>query len=419
MAHKFGLKLWSTNTDYYFDEAKRLYANGVFSYVEMYVIPDSGGFIEKWKTLGVPINLHCPHFLHGFNLASKEKENYNRQIYDQVKQFADELCSDYIVFHCGIDGTVEETVRQLKNFNESRAVIENKPYRPRPEVGGRQCRGATVEEIKYILKEVGCGFCLDVGHAICSANSQKIDRWKYLEEFNKLSPKAYHLTDMEDIESECDSHIHIGKGQMDVRRVLSFIDEGSVVTVETEKSYERDLRDFEHDIALLRVFLDCRNVILSKMTEEYIYNSYKWIKNAELRELFLMQHEPSLENHLQHFENLKYDDTQYVFAICVGGVHVGNCGFKYVNSSTLSAEIWIYIGESNFRNLGLGRNAVLILLNLGKELLNLQKVIVHVADFNEVAIKLYKSVGFVPMGEENDDMWKRTNCSVIKMELDL
>jgi sugar phosphate isomerase/epimerase len=250
--HKFGLKLWSTNTDHYFDEAQRLYAAGVCSYVELYIIPDILDTIGKWKTLGIPINLHCPHYLHGFNLAERNKEESNRGIYDQVKRFADELKSEYIVFHGGVDGNIEETARQLKAFDEPRAVIENKPYKPRPEVGGQMCRGATVEEIEYILGEVGCGFCLDFGHVICSANSQKIDIWKYIEEFNKLSPIVYHLTD-NFADQEYDQHLHIGDGNFDVKRILSFIKKNSRITIETKKNSECNLSDFERDVGVLRM----------------------------------------------------------------------------------------------------------------------------------------------------------------------
>jgi endonuclease IV len=251
--YKFGLKLWSTNTDYYFNEAQRLYADGVFSYVELFIIPNTLDTLGKWKTLGIPINIHCPHFLIGFNLAKLEKEEFNRDIYGQVKQFADELKSEYIIFHAGVDGDIEETVRQLKSFNEPRAVIENKPYKAIPnEMHGTFCRGATIDEIKYVLSEIGCGFCLDIGHAICSANSQKLDMWEYLSEFNKLNPKVYHLTDLSDINSEYDSHIHIGKGKVDIKKALSFVRKDSMITVETEKSFSKDLRDFKDDVKVLR-----------------------------------------------------------------------------------------------------------------------------------------------------------------------
>ncbi|MDR0677759.1 MAG: sugar phosphate isomerase/epimerase [Holosporaceae bacterium] len=252
MSYEFGLKLWSTNTDHYFDEARRLYADGVFSYVELYVIPDTLDTIEKWETLDIPVNLHCPHFFHGFNLAKREKEKINRTIHEQVKQFADALNSEYIIFHCGVDGGIEESARQLKAFTEPRAIIENKPYRPVPGINGKMCRGATIEEIKYVLDEVKCGFCLDIGHTICSANSQKLDRWKYIEEFNKLKPKVYHLTDLENLGSEYDSHAHIGNGEVDISKVLLFITNESMITIETEKNNPQELADWKKDIRCLK-----------------------------------------------------------------------------------------------------------------------------------------------------------------------
>ena len=246
---KFGLKLWSTNTDYYFDEAKRLFANGVFHYIELYVIPDTLETIERWKTLETPFNLHCPHFAHGFNLAKKEKKDYNRKIYEQVKQFADDLNAEYIIFHGGVDGDIEETANQLKSFEEPRAILENKPFKAIPnKMGGVFCRGATFDEIKYVLDVVGCGFCLDIGHAICSANSQKIDRWDFIEKLSGLSPSVYHLTDLKDVNSEYDSHIHIGFGTMDIEKAISFIAKDQLLTIETEKSRENSLDDFKLDI---------------------------------------------------------------------------------------------------------------------------------------------------------------------------
>ena len=58
MAYKKGLKLWSINTDAYYNEAKRLYAEGVFDYIELYVVPNSLDTLAKWKELHYPLR-HC------------------------------------------------------------------------------------------------------------------------------------------------------------------------------------------------------------------------------------------------------------------------------------------------------------------------------------------------------------------------
>lgn len=112
--------------------------------------------------------------------GKKDHEKRNAEIYDQTKRFADELNAQYIIFHGGIDGTVEETARQLSAINDPRALIENKPFVALPNrMGGNFCRGATYDELKLIIDTAKCGFCLDVGHAVCSANSQSKDPYSF------------------------------------------------------------------------------------------------------------------------------------------------------------------------------------------------------------------------------------------------
>ena len=276
--YKIGLKLWSINTDYYYDEAIRLYNNGVFDYIELYVVPDTLDTLQKWKKLrtlapcgrgqgareqetphpnllpqgarehGIPFIIHCPHFAHGFNLAKKEKKESNKKIFKQVQRFADELNAEYIIVHGGIDGNIEETAKQFAALNDSRALIENKPYIALPNrMGGNFCRGYNTEEIKKVIDTANCGFCLDFGHAICAANSLKQEIYSYVEEFIKLKPNMFHLTDIDDITSEYDSHPHIGTGQLDVKRILNLIPEGKNITIETIKNSKENLNDFIED----------------------------------------------------------------------------------------------------------------------------------------------------------------------------
>ena len=251
--YKLGLKLWSINTDYYYDEAIRLYNDGVFDYIELYVVPDTLETIEKWKKLNIPFIIHCPHFAHGFNLAKVEKKDSNRKIFDEVQKFADKLNVQYIVIHGGIDGNIEETAMQLASFNEHRALIENKPFVALPNrMGGEYCRGYNVEEIKSVMDFAKCGFCLDFGHAICAANSLNKDVYSYIVDFAKLNPTMYHLTDIGDITSPYDSHPHLGTGQLDIKRILNLIPQGKNITIETIKNSKENLDDFIEDMNYLK-----------------------------------------------------------------------------------------------------------------------------------------------------------------------
>ena len=248
---KIGLKLWSVNTDSYYNEAKKLFLQGVFDYIELYIVPNSIQTLERWRLLkdsGIPFIIHAPHFVHGFNLADASKKKTNFEIYKEVKSFADRLDARYIIFHGGMDGDVKEVISQLKSFEEPRALIENKPYKPLPQmVTAKLCRGATVDEIKLILDEVGCGFCFDIGHCICSANTQSIDWFEYANEFLKLNPQMYHLTDIEKIDSEFDTHPHLGTGELDLEKVSTLIKNDSMITVETIKNSKNNLNDFIED----------------------------------------------------------------------------------------------------------------------------------------------------------------------------
>lgn len=256
---KLGLKLWSTNVGNYLHETERFYADGVFDYIELFVVPGTENTIGAWKRLhdekGVPFIVHNAHAAMGFNLADRTRESANVGIYLQSRRFAEALDAGYVIFHGGVDGTIEETVRQLKRLEEPRALLENKPAIPLPnDLGARNCRGATVEEIEYVLQETGCGFCLDVGHAICSAKSQKLAPYAFVGDlFRRFSPAMLHLSDIVDVDSPFDSHLHLGTGSLDFARLGQLLPmHGMTVSIETEKSYRDCLDDFRLDVEAMR-----------------------------------------------------------------------------------------------------------------------------------------------------------------------
>lgn len=252
--YKIGLKLWSINTDYYLKEAERLFNDNLYDYIELYVVPDTLDTLEQWHRLNIPFIIHNAHFAHGFNLAKKNQEKRNREIYEQTVRFADSLNAQYIIFHGGIDGTVQETIRQLSAFNEPRALIENKPFIALPNrMGGYYCRGATFEELKQIIENVKCGFCLDFGHAVCSANSQKIDPYDYILALSQFKPSMFHLSDITDMTSPYDAHPHLGTGNLDIARLKrEIIPDDAVISIETNKDNKDNLDDFKEDVKYLK-----------------------------------------------------------------------------------------------------------------------------------------------------------------------
>lgn len=251
---KIGLKLWSINADSYLSHAGRLHDEGVFDYIELYVVPGTLDSLRLWRRLKTPFIIHNAHFRHGFNLAKAECRRRNMEIYGETARFADALNASLVIFHGGIDGRAEETARQLKEIRDPRGVLENKPYIALPnKMGGKFCRGAAKEELEYILSEAGCGFCLDIGHAVCAACSQGLEPYSYVEELNGFKPAMYHLSDVEKLDSPYDTHWHIGSGELDLDRIIgSVLAEDALISLETDKDSRDNLDDFREDALRFR-----------------------------------------------------------------------------------------------------------------------------------------------------------------------
>ena len=254
--NKIGLKLWNTNVDYYLKSAVTLYKQGIFDYIELYIVPNNLDKIDIWKSTGIPFDIHAPHSAHKMNLANANFSDSNFALYCDVKKYADELNARYIVFHGGVDGTCNEIARQLTSFSDDRALIENKPYKPLKFVCAKEYMGAKPDDIKYIIKNSSCGFCLDIGHAICAANSFKFEPYSYIQDFVSLNPSKVHLSDMYVVAEE-DMHLNFGLGDIDFKLLLGEILPKDIdITIETNKHSATDLNDFVQDVKFLRKVME-------------------------------------------------------------------------------------------------------------------------------------------------------------------
>lgn len=261
---KIGLKLWSVNTDAYLREAKRLYADSVFDYLELYVVPGSEETCDTWKALhddtGLPFVIHAPHSAHGVNLADATKRKANAKTFGEVRRFADSLSADRIIVHGGFypygtlndsaENAIDELIRQLMALEDPRILVENKPFLP---IGNAPIRlvGSTPNEIRTILNGTGLGFCLDIGHAVASANAHGTDWRDWLTDYLSLKPSLFHLSDLE-ADSKIDQHLHFGEGTLPLREIVSRLPDNPQISIETRHESTTDLTDFQKDSECLK-----------------------------------------------------------------------------------------------------------------------------------------------------------------------
>ena len=130
----------------------------------------------------------------------------------------------------------------------------------------------------------------------------------------------------------------------------------------------------------------------------------EWLNDPEVyRYLGAMSLPFSMNNEEQWFENmLKRSREEQPFAIEVREDDkwqlVGNCGFFDINWSARSAEVGIFIGDKPCWNKGYGTEVIRLLLRIGFETLNLNRIFLRVDEANLGGIRAYEKAGFIHEG---------------------
>jgi deoxyribonuclease IV len=249
---KIGLKLWSTDSGM-ISESIKLYQKEYFDYIELYVVPGTyDSTFEKWASLEGNFIIHCPHGGHGFNLADSSLRNKNRLKFKEVQNFADTLKAEHIIVHLGNNGSLDESISQLKDISDSRICIENKPIEG---LSGEVCIGNSPEDIARVLQETKTkGFTLDFGHAIYAANTLKMDKFDFIQRFINLKPKVFHLSDGF-CSSTKDCHCNLGEGDFDLHKIMAYTPNGSYITLEIAHNFKKKLSNFEKNVKYLTKLL--------------------------------------------------------------------------------------------------------------------------------------------------------------------
>ena len=105
-----------------------------------------------------------------------------------------------------------------------------------------------------------------------------------------------------------------------------------------------------------------------------------------------------LEDEEDWYDRLGSSDRVLTVYLRDGMVPIGNGGFHGVNFQNRTAEMGLVLGEREYWGRGLGSEAVRLLLDYGFLGLGLEVVRLRAAEFNERAIRCYRSAGFRPAG---------------------
>lgn len=379
---KLGLKLWSNGTGTLSDAVK-LYQEGLYSYIELYVVPGSfDKLILSYKALSIPFILHCPHESHNFDLSDKNKEKENIEVFKEVVKYAEVLKAKNIVIHSGSKGSIEEASRQIKLLKDPRILVENTVH-----------IGSTIEDIKFLLMNNKIKFCLDVSHAICTANNRGFDPIVYLNEFKKLNPSLYHLTGGT-FESKNDQHNHFSESNYPWGKILPILTIGSRITIETDRRCPDSLSDFREDVKDLNKIINKEIITLRKAKDEDLIFLYNLRNEESVRSASFNTEEIDIKTHKAWFKRKLKDKDSLILIGEINKEKIGQIRFDLDNDGT---EVSLAI-SSQQRGKGYGLQLLTKGCQYAFEKLKINTIISFIKPENEASLKIFLMENFINLG---------------------
>lgn len=114
-------------------------------------------------------------------------------------------------------------------------------------------------------------------------------------------------------------------------------------------------------------------------------------------------------------QSLKEQRPEFGIRLVADDTLIGNCGIVNIDTVNRKAEIGIFIGEQDLLGQGYGREAVMLLLDYGFNILNLNNIYLRPYAFNTRAIRCYEACGFqvagrlreakIINGQKYDEVW--------------
>lgn len=144
-------------------------------------------------------------------------------------------------------------------------------------------------------------------------------------------------------------------------------------------------------------------VSIRPLEEQDAYISYKWRNDPEVFKYTgnIYTEEITLESELTWIQRVIKNENEYRCAILVDDVYVGNIYLTDIVAG-ISAEYHIFIGDKSYWGKGVAKKASLEILKYAFDVLKLKYIFLSVRHNNEIAIKLYESLGFVKIDSDEN-----------------
>ena len=245
------------------------------------------------------------------------------------------------------------------------------------------------------MRETGAGFCMDIGHAVCSANSHNINPIDYIRSFIELEPKLFHLSDG-DYAGIYDQHPHIGEGSFPLKDILRILPDNSRITIETIKGSNRNLDDFISELCRLNKYLSNTTaekkgrLIMRKAELKDMQNIYQLINDKDIRKASFSPAIIDWNTHKKWFLSKILDKNCLFLVALMDGEYAGHARFDIKNKDAITS---ICI-DVKFRGKGIGRSFIVHAIRTLKRIKKVKRIIAYVKANNIPSLNFFNGLRF-------------------------
>ena len=227
-------------------------------------LEDCKAFVEFWtENNGGKIVAHAPYTLNACSADERTRELAHMIMSDDLARM-EHIPGNYYNFHPGshVKQGVEIGINYIVDLLNEIIKPEQKTTVLLETMAGKGSEiGRTFEELKTIIDRVECkekiGVCLDSCHVFDGGYDIVNHLDEVFEEFDKViglqNLYAIHLNDSKNpLDSHKDRHELIGKGNIGLQAITSFINHAAVKSLPIILETPNDIEGYKKEIELLR-----------------------------------------------------------------------------------------------------------------------------------------------------------------------
>lgn len=154
-------------------------------------------------------------------------------------------------------------------------------------------------------------------------------------------------------------------------------------------------------------FIEGEKIYLRPFSDEDLSLVYFGKNNAEVRQSLFLFNPMTMEQVANEILNMVSSKEAVLFTICrqEDNVQVGQTAFVRIDHVSRAAVFYIAIYDPRFWSNGYGGEATRLMISYAFDILNLNRIQLHVCSENEKAVAAYKRAGFTIEGTLRQAMY--------------